>query len=114
MVDAVAHQQVQRIAACQAFQRHGSQIFGEGGLGTAPFVATCASEGDAQALVDLLNSFQRAPTAQEQASRPEWFERRGSMVYGEDTGPGTAPHIATCQTANDANTVVMILCELAS
>lgn len=38
-------------------------------------------------------------------NRQRW-ERRGSMVYGEDRGPGTAPFIAEYPTAEEAQRVV--------
>lgn len=34
------------------------------------------------------------------------FERRGNMVYGEDTGPGTAPFIAECAEVPQAEFIV--------
>jgi hypothetical protein len=30
------------------------------------------------------------------------WERRGTMVYGEDRGPGTAPYLGTFKRAEDA------------
>lgn len=36
----------------------------------------------------------------------EQCERRGSMVYGEDRGPGTAPHIADCASIEQARRIV--------
>lgn len=36
----------------------------------------------------------------------QWWERRGTMVYGEDHGPGTAPFIAEFATVAEAQRVV--------
>lgn len=36
----------------------------------------------------------------------QWWERRGTMVYGEDRGPGTAPLVMECATPEEAQRVV--------
>jgi hypothetical protein len=34
------------------------------------------------------------------------YERRGTSIYGEDRGPGTAPFIADCSTVTHAERIV--------
>lgn len=113
MDTAVSQPASTRIPAHQIFEHHGNRIYGQGGPDASACVAECATSEDARVLADLLNSFQEG-AGPAPADRPEWFERRGNMVYGEDKGPGSAPCIATCKGADDANTVVMLLRELVS
>lgn len=37
---------------------------------------------------------------------PVWWERRGTMVYTEDYGPGTVELVAECQTVEQAQRIV--------
>lgn len=108
----VAQQQEQQRIARQKFSSQENRIYAHATSGSSSCVATCETSEDAKALIRLIHELQ-GPTIGG-LDKLEWFERRGNMVYGEDNGPGTAPHIATCKTANDANTMVMILCELAA
>ena len=36
----------------------------------------------------------------------QWWERRGTMVYGQDFGPGTAIMVVECDSAAEAQRVV--------